>query len=101
MPNERRSTSSSLESNVAPTRGWKTPWLVDEPSADAFVSGACEKPGPANEQGVPAGSPSKVSSMGSPPFTPGLTHMTAFHALNQNARAAPPAVGGTSNAKRS
>ena len=46
------------------------------------------------EHGAPGAAPSSVSSIGLPPLTTGLKHITVFHALNQNARAGPPAVDG-------
>src|SRR5215469_4747389 len=107
MPYENRTTSNGLNVYVPPMRGCTSSNDVVAPFAVEFVSVACAKLGPPPGgtgmvlHGVPGGAPSSVSSIGLPPLNPGKKHITLFHALNQNARAGPPAVGGMSKTYRS
>src|SRR5215472_11838098 len=101
-PYEARTTSCSPTVYVPPMRGSKMPYVTVAPPAVELTSVACwNVPAPPGNgmvsHGVPGGAPSNVSSTGPPPLTPGLKHITLFHALNQNARAGPPAVDGMSN----
>src|ERR1700680_730750 len=91
-PYENRTTSLMPTVYVPPKRGWNSPYETVAPFAVELVRVACASV-PAGmddvvtaEHGVPGAAPSSVSSIGLPPLTAGLKHITLFQALNQNAR---------------